>query len=181
MATRDDILAAAHEIVRTSGIEGLHARTVATRVGINHAAVHYYFPKRVDLLLGLWEEAAQRFEAERSACVEKSGHLRGELEMIERICAPDHGFIAVWSSLFVSSLIEPSLKQPLTEWWVAWTERYRSAVQTARKSEIDRKSPFRDRHLVLAEMIGLAMGAHLFGDDFNAGKRLATILKSLEP
>jgi len=50
---REMIAAKAYEMMGDFGLESVHARTVASELEINHATVHYYFPRRVDLLLGV--------------------------------------------------------------------------------------------------------------------------------
>ncbi len=73
---RELALEAAYDIVAEEGLEGLHARSVAARIGVNHAAVHYYFKKRSDLLLALADFALAKFARDREAVLEDAGSDR---------------------------------------------------------------------------------------------------------
>jgi AcrR family transcriptional regulator len=46
---RQQLVAAAYEIIVQSGFENLRTREIAARVGINIATLHYYFPTKEDL------------------------------------------------------------------------------------------------------------------------------------
>ncbi|HMS56056.1 MAG TPA: helix-turn-helix domain-containing protein, partial [Fimbriimonadaceae bacterium] len=77
---RGQILDTSFEIVHEHGLEGLHARTVAARIGINHAAVHYYFPKREDLILALCERLGKRLSDDRATALESTDRLKGHFQ-----------------------------------------------------------------------------------------------------
>lgn len=59
MTTRDKLLDAAAEVLRSDGLSGLSARTVATRAGVNQALVFYHFGSVAELV-----EAALRRSAD---------------------------------------------------------------------------------------------------------------------
>jgi TetR/AcrR family transcriptional regulator, regulator of cefoperazone and chloramphenicol sensitivity len=52
---------AAYEVIAEQGFEGLRTRTVADRVGVNIATLHYYFPTKEALIGGLAEYLAFQF------------------------------------------------------------------------------------------------------------------------
>jgi TetR/AcrR family transcriptional regulator, regulator of cefoperazone and chloramphenicol sensitivity len=53
---------AAYEVIAEQGFEGLRTRTVADRVGVNIATLHYYFPTKEALIGGLAEYLSFQFE-----------------------------------------------------------------------------------------------------------------------
>jgi AcrR family transcriptional regulator len=63
---RDDgrrlsLIRATYEVIAKEGFEGLRTRTVAERVGVNIATLHYYFPTKEALIGGLAEYLAYQF------------------------------------------------------------------------------------------------------------------------
>ncbi len=61
-ATRQRILDAALELFAGQGYQRTSVREIAERVGVTKAAVHYHFPRKVDLMLFLSEPVWRDFE-----------------------------------------------------------------------------------------------------------------------
>jgi len=59
---RLSLIQAAYEVIAELGFEGLRTRTVADRVGVNIATLHYYFPTKEALIGGLAEYLSFQFE-----------------------------------------------------------------------------------------------------------------------
>jgi len=59
--TRSRILGCAEELMQTCGFHGFSYHHIATRLGVRNAAVHYYFPSKVDLGLALVERYRENF------------------------------------------------------------------------------------------------------------------------
>jgi AcrR family transcriptional regulator len=59
---RLSFIQAAYEVIAEQGFEGLRTRTVADRVGVNIATLHYYFPTKEALIGGLAEYLSFQFE-----------------------------------------------------------------------------------------------------------------------
>src|SRR5262245_1553215 len=59
---RLSLVQAAYEVIAEQGFEGLRTRTVADRVGVNIATLHYYFPTKEALIGGLAEYLSFQFE-----------------------------------------------------------------------------------------------------------------------
>lgn len=71
---RDELLGAAIELGRRSGLGSVEAATVAARAGVSKALVYYYFPTHRDLQAAVVRAAADDFlEAVRSAVVVQAG------------------------------------------------------------------------------------------------------------
>jgi AcrR family transcriptional regulator len=58
---RQALVEAAFALLTEEGFEGLRVRTVAARVGINIATLHYYFPSKQDLVRGVVDYLLQQF------------------------------------------------------------------------------------------------------------------------
>lgn len=61
-ATRERILEAALKLFADQGYLRTSVRDIAERVGITKAAVHYHFPRKIDIMLALAEPVWQDFE-----------------------------------------------------------------------------------------------------------------------
>ena len=59
---RLSLIRAAYEVIAEQGFEGLRTRTVAERVGVNIATLHYYFPTKEALIGALAEYLSFQFE-----------------------------------------------------------------------------------------------------------------------
>ena len=59
---RLSLVRAAYEVIAEQGFEGLRTRTVAERVGVNIATLHYYFPTKEALIGGLAEYLSFQFK-----------------------------------------------------------------------------------------------------------------------
>lgn len=59
---RLSLVRAAYEVIAEQGFEGLRTRSVAERVGVNIATLHYYFPTKKALISGLAEYLSSQFE-----------------------------------------------------------------------------------------------------------------------
>lgn len=59
---RLSLVRAAYEVIAEEGFEGLRTRTVADRVGVNIATLHYYFPTKEALIGGLADYLCFQFQ-----------------------------------------------------------------------------------------------------------------------
>ena len=59
---RKQIIAAAHELFETGGIDGVSMRAIGARVGLTAAALYAYFPAKADLVRAMWWEALEEFD-----------------------------------------------------------------------------------------------------------------------
>jgi TetR/AcrR family transcriptional regulator, regulator of cefoperazone and chloramphenicol sensitivity len=66
---RLSLIQAAYEVIAEQGFEGLRTRTVADRVGVNIATLHYYFPTKEALIGGLAEYLSFQFETVHAPAV----------------------------------------------------------------------------------------------------------------
>ena len=60
---RDSLVNAAYEIIAERGMGGLRTRDVASRAGMHHATLHYYFPTKEALIQGVFDRLSDEFLA----------------------------------------------------------------------------------------------------------------------
>jgi AcrR family transcriptional regulator len=181
---REQILGAAYEIVGSDGLEGLHARSVAAKVGINHAAVHYYYPKRIDLLVAVTGYAVARFSKDRekllSFATTPTARIEAHLAQSEVYCKPNSRFLKNWTSYFVAAIVEEPIRRALTEHLQDWCGVVAADIAEGSKTGAVRKaSPFVNSELLVASLLGLMLMSLTLGESFDAGERLDLIAGSL--
>lgn len=165
---REQILSTAYEITGKNGIEGLHARTVATELGINHAAVHYYFPKRVDLLVHMVPYVKKRFLADLERVQANASHATQRLEMhialYEAYAMPASRFFRVCASLFVAASHEPALREPIQQLLREQQELLQRDLDAAlHEGKVNRQSRFADGEVLSCFLTGMCYRAQLSG------------------
>lgn len=178
------MLKAAYEIVGQDGLEALHARTVAAKVGVNHALVHYYFKRREDLLLGIAEYMQTRFLADvehfQAGAQEPAGRVGASLLQCEAYCKPTSRLYKVWASLFVASQTSRTLRKALLGFWEEWHEKLAVHLKEAGDGgHVDVESPFYEPRLLLASLLGVGLLAQLSGEAGDATRHLDAIDESL--
>ncbi|MCW5937617.1 MAG: TetR/AcrR family transcriptional regulator [Fimbriimonadaceae bacterium] len=165
---RQEILAAAYGLMGTKGLEAVHARTVATAVGVNHATVHYYFPTRSDLLVGIAEYAEQILEDDRRRFQKDAKTPRefveNEIALVEAYCRKNSRFFKVLAGLYVAAIGEPAVKKRLKPIWQAFSRVVHEQVPGAK---LKKDSPFADPELLAETLAGVGFISHLL-DGANA-------------
>jgi AcrR family transcriptional regulator len=179
MTRKEQILKTGYEIVGRSGIEGLHARTIAAELGINHAAVHYYFRTRYDLLAALAEYAFHRFELDRQRLLNKSKKgqkLEALFAQAAAYTRPESSFAKNWASFFVASIAEPTLRPLLVKHLHGWVKGLEEELAHLENSD----TPLARPSILAAALIGIIVMAHACGEEFPAGEALCSIASCLQ-
>lgn len=184
MSKRDEMLVAAYEIVGREGLEGLHARSVAAVVKVNHAAVHYYFRTRHDLLVGLLDYMKARFRDDRAKFLAVADSplatIEAEFNLAEAYCKPSSRLLKVWASFFVAAQTDEVLRDSLSEFWGEWSDGVKESLRAAKKANAIREdSAFRDPGFLVSIMIGLGISGQLLGAGFDAGSRIDLMVNGL--
>jgi AcrR family transcriptional regulator len=184
MDRREEILKAAYEILGQDGLEALHARSVAARVGVNHALVHYYFHRREDLLLAVADYLKARFEADvahfRKDAAEAADRVEANLVQCEAYCKPTSRLYRAWASLFVAAQTSRTLRKSLLDFWAGWVERVDAEIEEGKNDKsVDVGSPFADGRMLLATLLGVGLVAQLTGESGDATRHLDSIESSL--
>jgi AcrR family transcriptional regulator len=131
--TKDRIVRAALETLKTEGYAGTSARDIARRGGFNQALIFYHFGSVHRLLLAALDHtSAQRMERYRSAVAEARG-LEDLLDVAARIYREDleAGHITVVSELMAGSMAHPELKAEVMARLDPWIDFAESAIRTA--------------------------------------------------
>lgn len=177
---RDEIAAKAYEMTGDQGLEAVHARTVATALGINHATVHYYFPKRVDLLKAVAEEALKRLTKDRAAFYEGTSKaddkLVADFELAEDYSMKGSRFFRVIQGLFVASLEVPALRPLAKKIWTAWADGIGKNMAGAK---VRKSSPFGEGDLLAATLLGIGLVSQLHDGKWDTAGNVSKVRNNL--
>ena len=177
---RPDILKAAYDLMGIQGLESLHARTVAAELGINHATVHYYFPTRTDLLVGVAEYAHEQFQRDRAKLHEGARNnkekLESELALAEAYCKKTSRFVKVLAGLYVASTSNMQVRRKLQEIWKEWVALVTTLLGSGK---VKKSSPFDDAELLVCSLFGIAVASHMLDGKLNSTARIDEVYKSM--
>lgn len=176
---RTEILEAAYNLMGTQGLESVHARTVAAKLKINHATVHYYFRTRPELLAGIAEYAVSRLAADRKAVGEAAtpgDTVENEMALAEAYSRRNSRFAKVLLALTAALPSTPELRDPLMTLWAAWRAPLEDAVP---KAKFRRSSPYNDAETLAAQLFGLMASAHMTDGEMAVEQKLDQIFDSL--
>jgi AcrR family transcriptional regulator len=171
---REQILAAAVELVHEHGIEGLHARTIAARIGVNHAAIHYYFPKRDNLLLAMCEFISARFTQDRAKALEGSDRMKGHLQQARAYCAEDSVFLTNWLALYQVARDDQAVRAELVRFLREWIFTIGLEIR-----KVKNPGPLHDPEILVATCLGVMICAQTLGEEFDYRSKFKSILKEL--
>lgn len=172
----------AYDMMGQEGLESIHARTVAAKLGINHATVHYYFPNRTDLLLGVAEFALEQFAHDRerfhAGLTAPSDKLEAELALGEAYCKKSSRFAKVLAGLYVASIESPEIKKQLKLLWKEWSSLVTELCNT---SDVNADSPYTDGELLTATLFGFALASQMVETKFDAKTKIDSVFASMFP
>lgn len=171
---------AAYDLMGIEGLEAVHARTVAANLQINHATVHYYFPKRTDLLVGVAEFALEQFRHDRerfhAGLSTSADILEAELALGEAYCKKTSRFAKVLAGLYVAAIEDASLKKHLKALWAEWASLLNA--HTA-KAKLKKGSPYSDGELLAATLFGFALASQLTDGKFDAKTKIDGVFAAM--
>ncbi|MBL8060421.1 MAG: TetR/AcrR family transcriptional regulator [Chthonomonas sp.] len=150
----------AYEIAGNKGLENLHARTIAAELGINHAAVHYYFKTRSDLLSALATYAGFRFAGDLQRVTTNrptpTQRLEAHIALYEAYARPASRFFRVMAALFVASPGDDKLKGELAKVNSEQVRLLKSDLEAAlADGGINPQSPYAHSESLLGYLMGL--------------------------
>jgi len=164
----------------TKGLEEVHARTVAAEIGVNHATVHYYFPKRSDLIIGVADyslqillEDRERFQEGATTPGEK---IENELALAEAYCRKQSRFVKVLACLYVASIGDANVRKRMKAIWTAWLQPFNDEIKSAK---VKANSPFVDPELVMATVFGLGLASQMLEGQLGAQEKLDRVSQSM--
>ncbi len=167
MSRRDQILLSGYELAGKNGLEGIHARTIAAEIGINHAAVHYYFKTRVDLFVALIGYSQKRFDADLARVREdqttSSGRLEAHIALYEAYARPASRFFRVVTSMFVAAVGEDRLKTALQNLVQHQQSCIAEDIKNAKAAGVVRDVPMSDPVVLLDYLYGICLHSQMVG------------------
>ena len=178
--SRNDIKKAAYDLMGIEGLESLHARTVAAELKINHATVHYYFRRRVDLLIGVAEHAVEQLRIDRekfkAGLTKPNDLLEAELALAEAYCKKTSRFVKVFAGLYVASVDNIQVRKELQKIWKEWTGLI---AEIEAKSKVRAASPYQDPEALCTHLFGIMLASHMLDGNLDAKSRIDSIYVSM--
>lgn len=167
LATRQALVDAAVETLKSEGFSGASARAIAGRAGCNQALVFYHFGSVVDLLLAALDEvSATRFERYRQVVADAvtPAELVGAAAAIFREDL-DAGHVTVLAEMIAGASSTPGLAAALTERIAPWKAFAAEILSRVAGPALSAVVPADEAaHGIVALYLGLEMLAHLDGD-----------------
>ncbi len=189
--TRQRIVEAALDTVKSEGFTGASARSIAERGGFAQALIFYHFGTVNHLLLAALDETSGRRLAAYRTAVEQAKTLPELLQTAARLYREDlaAGHITVLNELIGASLAYPELRPEIAarvQPWVRFAEDV--IVRASAGGPLAELIPSRDAAFAtVALYLGMQMLTHLNGDDtatgslFATGERVAALVATLQP
>ena len=167
MSRRDQILLVGYELAGKHGLEGIHARTIATELSINHAAVHYYFKTRTDLFVALIGYSQKRYDSDlarvRDGQTTTSGKLEAHVALYEAYARPSSRFFRVVTSMFVAAVGETRLKTALQNLVQHQQSCLAEDLKNAKAAGVLREIPMSDPVVLLDYLYGICLHSQMVG------------------
>ena len=188
-STKEVIIAATLETLRTHGFAGTSARAIARAGGFNQALIFYHFGTINELLLVALDATAGERLARYREEVESASGAQELMEIAARLYQEDleAGHITVLGELIAGSLTEPELGPKLVERMEPWIDLAETAIERATAGTfVPQMVPPRDLAFALVALyLGVDLMTHLDGDRtragslFDVGRRLAPVIAML--
>ena len=180
--TRDRIVEAALETLKTEGFAGATSRAIARTGGFNQALIFYHFGSLDGLLLAALDKtSAERLERYREA-VDKADNAEQLAEVAATVYAEDRdrGHMTVVSQMVAGSVARPELAREVIARMEPWIELCEDALRKAlAETPAPQVVPLRDlAYAVVTFYLGLNLVTHL-DEDRERTEALVTRLQSL--
>ena len=188
-ATRERIVEAALETLKTKGFAGASARAIARTGGFNQALVFYHFGSVNDLLLAALEETSRRRMAAYREALGAGLGLSELMAVAAEVYREDleAGHLTVLAEMVGAGVSAPDLGPRVAAClrpWVAFTEE--AATEAVAGTVVAPLVPAADlAYAIVALYLGVELLTHLEGDRtraeslFRSGARMADLLGPL--
>lgn len=182
MATRENIIDLAEELIRTKGYNAFSYGDIAAVLHIRNAAIHYHFPAKADLGVSVVERELSKIADTRA----QSGHLPGsqQLRMLVRTFygSSRKGWICLNGSLTPDYLtLPPSLQQKVKDMSESILEWMTECLEEGQKDgSLQFQGLAQDRALLVVSALlsSLLLSRVMGGQVFD--RMLDQLLKDLE-
>jgi AcrR family transcriptional regulator len=132
---KDALVAAAFQVIATRGFEGLRTREVAASVGVNIATLHYYFPRKEDLIRGVVAHAMGRFRSTLSGAGSAEDQLRAHFLGLRRLARDEPALFAVMAELALRGARDASLRKIVGGTDDAWRAMLGTLLRRAKQEK----------------------------------------------
>lgn len=131
--SRQRLVAAAFEVLRTKGYAGASTRAIAAEGGFQPGLIFYYFSSLDDLLVAALAESSEKRLERYRAVVGDAGSLSALVTILGEIYRDDvrSGHIRVVSELVGASVSRPELAGPVVALMQPWMDLAERAVEAA--------------------------------------------------
>lgn len=161
MTTRDKLIAGALAAIRTHGIAGTSARSIAAEAGVNQALVFYHFGTVEDLLSAACRAGSEERVAAYRDSFASVRTLRELLDVGRDLHAreKEHGNVAVLAQLMAAAQSAPGLATPVAECLAVWSAEIETVLRRVLASSplADLADPAGLSRAVSAAFIGLEL------------------------
>jgi AcrR family transcriptional regulator len=189
--TKDKLVDATLEALRTKGFAGTSARTIAGLAGVNPGLIFYYFGTLDELLLAAMQQSSEARLERYGAAAEQVGNLAELVALLRDIYREDvaSGHVRVVSEMVAGSVSRPELGEGVMAQMEPWVQLAEQCVARALEGSplLALASP---RDLAMAAVtfyLGANLMSHLGSDSpavedlLAAGERAAPFLDLLGP
>ena len=186
--TRQALVEAAIETLKTDGFSGASARAIAKRAKCNQALVFYHFNSVVDLLLAALDSVSNSSLKHYSAAVEGVGSLKALVEVAATIFREDleNGYITVLAEMIAGASSTPGLGVEVAARISPWKQFAEQIINsTLSGTALGELIPSGDlAHGAVALYLGLELLSHLEKNRdasqslFDHAKRLTVIAEA---
>ena len=161
-AQREALEHAAFDLIAERGLEGLRTRDIAARAGVNIATLHYYFPKKEELIRSVVEELKQRFRTRQEPQLATQPRnplieLRQELQDAQYQVRESPELFTVLFELFTRSLRDPAIKAITRDIDADWQEHIMGYLREGVEQGVFRKDL--DIAAAAASLVALVVGS----------------------
>ncbi len=161
MDTKQRLIEGAIEAIRTHGIAGVSARTVAAAAGVNQALVFYHFGTVDELLSTACQTATERRVAGYRDRLRAVGSLRELLDLGRTLHAEEReqGNVTVLAQLLAGAQTDQRLAAPVAAALRLWTDEIEGVLHRVLDASVlrDVADPAGLAHAVSAAFIGLEL------------------------
>ncbi|WP_283138238.1 TetR/AcrR family transcriptional regulator [Rhizohabitans arisaemae] len=187
--TRERLIEAASEVIRTEGYAGTSARNIAKTAGVNSALVFYHFGGVDPLLLAALDRSSEQRMTAYQEAVTRARTLEQLVEVSTEIYRADleGGHITLFSELVGAGIARPELRAEIikrAEPWISFIEETLERVIGG--SPLAKLMPPRDlAYAAITLYLGINLFTHLDADRtrtealFDLAARLAPRAKLL--
>src|SRR5260370_37272108 len=117
---RQELVRAPFEMIAKNGFEGLRTRDIADLVGVNIAALHYYFPTKESLIKAVLDQAMTRFRSTLTPHGSPADQLRNHLRAVRKLLIEEPELKAVMAERALRSGRDRSIAGTLAQTYNSW-------------------------------------------------------------